>query len=55
MAKMAGLHAELSELPDRYKDLTDEQLQDAELFICEYCGDTTEICEDAGECPAGLR
>lgn len=39
MAKMAGLHAELSELPD----------------MCEYCGDTTEVCEDAGECPAGLR
>jgi hypothetical protein len=38
MAKMAELHAMLSEMVD----------------LCDWCGDTIETCNDAEECPGPI-
>jgi hypothetical protein len=40
MAKMAELHAQLSELP---------------YEVCEYCSDPIEVCDDLEECPGKFR
>ena len=51
MAKMAGLHAQLSELPDNVVwTWANNELK----VYCNYCGDTVEVCKDAQECPAGV-
>lgn len=44
MAKMASL----------YEEMTKPQLDEVEVEICEYCGDTVDDCIDAGECNYGM-